>query len=104
MPCVSPVSDGAVLSVRLTPRASRDEVRGLAGTADGEALQVRVRAVPEKGRANTALLTLLAEWLSLPKSSLTLVAGGKSRLKRVHLAGSADELIDAVNSRIRELS
>lgn len=90
--------------VRLTPRASREEVCGIAEGVNGAALQVRVRAVPEKSKANKALLELLAKWLGIAKSDITLVGGGKSRFKRVHIAGSSDELIDAVNSRIAELS
>lgn len=104
MGVVAPAAGGVQIFVRLTPRASREDVSGVFYGADGAALQVRVRAVPEKGKANKALLALLAKWLGVAKSDVTLASGGKSRLKRVHIAGSSDELIDAVNSRIAELS
>ncbi len=104
MGVVAPVAGGVHVFVRLTPRATRTEVCGIAEGVDGAALQVRVRAVPEKGKANKALLEILAKWLGVAKSDVTLVSGGKSRLKRIHIAGSSDELIDAVNSRIAELS
>lgn len=104
MGVVAPAAGGVQIFVRLTPRASREEVCGIAQAVEGAALQVRVRAVPEKGKANKALLVLLAKWLGVAKSDVTLASGGKSRLKRVHIAGSSDALIDAVNSRIAELS
>lgn len=104
MGVVAPIAGGVHVFVRLTPRASREEICGIAEGVDGASLQVRVRAVPEKGKANKALLELLAKWLGVAKSDVTLVGGGKSRLKRIHIAGSSDELIDAVNSRIAELS
>jgi len=104
MGVVAPVAGGVHVFVRLTPRASREEVYGIAEGTDGTALHVRVRAVPEKGKVNKALLELLAKWLGVPKTKVTLVSGGKSRLKRIHIAGLSDELIDAVNSRIAELS
>lgn len=104
MGVVAPAPGGVQIFVRLTPRASREEISGIAEGVDGTVLQVRVRAVPEKGKANKALLALLARWLGVAKSDATLAGGGKSRLKRVHIAGSSDELIDAVNSRIAELS
>jgi uncharacterized protein YggU (UPF0235/DUF167 family) len=93
-----------VLSVHLTPRASRDEVLGLGEGPEGPVLKARVRGVPEKGRANQALLALVAKWLGVAKSSVTLAGGGKSRRKKVHVAGPPDQLIDTVNSRIAELS
>jgi uncharacterized protein YggU (UPF0235/DUF167 family) len=43
--------------------------------------------VPEAGAANTALEELVARWLGLPKRSVSLVAGGKSRLKSLRIAG-----------------
>ena len=48
------------MRVRLTPRASKDGIDGLKEIADGACVQARVRAVPEDGKANAALLELLA--------------------------------------------
>jgi len=54
---------------------------------------VRVAAAPERGKANEAVLALLAETLSVPRSSVTLVSGSGSRDKIVELAGiEPDEL------------
>jgi uncharacterized protein YggU (UPF0235/DUF167 family) len=85
--------DGFDLHVRLTPKASADRVDGAEKDTAGRAhLAVRVRAVPEKGAANTALERLLAERLSLPRSTVRVVAGQTARLKKVRVAGDADDL------------
>ncbi len=68
-----------IISVKVTPRAHKNEVVGW----DGEVLKIRVRAVPEKGGANEAVLALLADYLGVPKSSVRLIGGGSSRLKRI---------------------
>jgi uncharacterized protein YggU (UPF0235/DUF167 family) len=53
----------------------------------GDAWKVRVGAAPERGKANEAVLALLAETLAVPRSSVTIVSGGGSRDKIVELAG-----------------
>ncbi len=80
---------GAVsFAVRLTPKGGRDAVEGWEAASDGsEHLKARVRAVPENGKANTALVALLAKTLGVPKSAVTIVSGATSRLKRVEIAG-----------------
>ena len=71
------------LRVRVSPGASRTAVSG----RHGEAWKVRVAAPPEAGRANEAVVSLLAETLSLPRRSVTLVAGLGARDKVVEVAG-----------------
>jgi uncharacterized protein (TIGR00251 family) len=71
------------LTVRLTPRASKDEVLGF----QGEVLRVRVKAPPVEGRANEALLRLLAKVLGIRRSSLAIVRGQSSREKIVAVDG-----------------
>jgi uncharacterized protein len=78
-----------MLMVRLTPKSSRDDVAGIEMAADGPRLAVKVRALPDKGEANAALLALLAKWLGVPKSRLELIAGTTSRTKTVAIAGLA---------------
>ncbi len=76
------------LAVRLTPKSSRDEIVGVEALADGRAvLKVRVRALPEAGAANEALIRLLAKSLGLAPSNLHVESGGTSRVKSIHLAG-----------------
>ncbi|WP_269931970.1 DUF167 family protein [Aminobacter sp. HY435] len=85
--------DGIELFVRLTPKASKDAVGGVESAADGRGhLAARVRAVPEKGAANAALERLLAKALGVSRSSVSVVAGGTSRLKTVRIAGDPTEL------------
>lgn len=82
------VLDGVVLRVRLTPKSSKDVVEGIEVTAEGPAFKVRVRAVPEDGAANKAVQRLFAEWLGVPRSTVTLIQGSKSRLKSLKVDGA----------------
>jgi uncharacterized protein YggU (UPF0235/DUF167 family) len=73
---------GVRVFVRLTPKASRNAVQGRAPEADGGVvLKVAVTAVPENGKANQALVKLLAKEWKLPKSALTITAGATDRRK-----------------------
>lgn len=84
---------GLVLPVRLTPNASKDSVEAWRKSADGEShLAVRVRAVPEKGRANAALVALLAKQLGIPKSAVDVIRGATSRLKTVRIEAEGPAL------------
>ncbi len=83
--------EALVVAVRLTPKAALDRIDGITTLADGRCvLQVRVRAAPEKGKANAALEVLLAKALGVPKSAVSVIAGGTSRLKSVQVAGNPD--------------
>jgi uncharacterized protein YggU (UPF0235/DUF167 family) len=89
--------DGIDLFVRLTPKSSTDALDGLAEASDGSVhLKARVRAVPEKGAANTALEKLLAKALGVPASKVSVVAGGTSRLKTVRVTGDPAPLVAAI--------
>jgi uncharacterized protein (TIGR00251 family) len=75
-----------ILAVRLTPRAARERIGGLFRDADGRRwLQASVTAPPDKGKANAALIALLARTFKLPASSILLETGDTSRLKRLRL-------------------
>jgi len=77
-----------VIEVRLTTRAAMDRIDGIETLADGlPILKARVRAVPEKGLANKAILKLLATRLRLPISSVRLLSGDTARRKSVLLEG-----------------
>ena len=83
---------GILLIVRLTPKAQRDEVTGL-DVFDGAAvLKARVRALPTDGNANDAVVKLVAAWIGLPKSCVTVASGHKSRLKTLSIEGEPVEL------------
>ncbi len=92
--------DGIILAVRLTPKSSRDEISG-AGKYNGAAvLKAKVRAIPDKGKANTALEKLIAKWLRVPGSSVHLAAGGKSRQKSIEVHGDPSDLLSLVEARL----
>jgi uncharacterized protein (TIGR00251 family) len=94
--------DGVRLVVRLTPRGGRDALEGIETLADGRAvLKARVRAAPEKGAANAALVDLVAKTLGAPKSAVTIVAGAAGRLKTVKVAGEPSRLKDALTALSR---
>ena len=76
-----------LLSVRLTPRASRARLGGIFMDAQSQSwLQASVTAPPDKGKANAGLVALLAKALGLAPSSILLETGEASRLKRLRLA------------------
>ncbi len=79
---------GAVLAVRLSPRASRERIEGICIDANGEAaLKVAVGAPPEDGKANAALLRLLAKEWKLAKSDIAIVQGATDRRKLLRITG-----------------
>jgi uncharacterized protein YggU (UPF0235/DUF167 family) len=85
---------GALLvSVRLTPRGGRDGLDGFEALANGTTvLAARVRAVPEAGAANTALVELVARAAGVPKRDVAVISGSTARLKTVRVAGEPDTL------------
>lgn len=79
--------------MRLTPGARREQLGGLWTDAHGDAwLCASVRAVPEKGRANIALIALLADRLDMPKRMFSLESGDTNRLKRLRITGDGGAL------------
>ena len=96
--------DGVILPVRLTPKSSRDEIVGVEEHGGECVLKARVRAIPEAGRANGALETLIARWLGVPQSTVSVAHGGKSRLKQVAVAGDVDALSRLIAARVAELA
>ncbi|MBB4304265.1 hypothetical protein GGD81_003323 [Rhodobium orientis] len=89
--------DALTLTVRLTPKASKDGIDGVKALSDGrQVLAARVRAVPEKGAANAALEKLLAKALGVGKSQVAVVSGATSRLKTVRIAGDGAAISSAL--------
>lgn len=83
------VPGAVVLKVRVSPRASRSAVGEV---KDGQ-LQVRLHAPPVDGAANEELVDLLAKLLRVPKRSVTIVGGEKSRSKNVRIEGVAPPVL-----------
>lgn len=99
------VADGVRLVLRVTPKASRNAIAGLAATASGgTALKVTVTAVPKNGKANEAVVKLLAKAWKLPKTSLTVVAGATDRNKIVHVAGDPADLMRRLTALVETVT
>jgi len=84
--------DHLLLAIRLTPNGGRDALDGVEMTADGQAhLKARVTAVPEKGKANKALVALLSKALKVPKSAVSVVSGETSRQKILRIDADPED-------------
>lgn len=96
-----PAAAGVRLAVRLSPRARADRIDGVTHLGDGTAvLKLSVTAPPADGRANEALLQLLAREWDVPRRLLTLVGGAKSRNKIVHIAGDPASLLARLGAAV----
>jgi uncharacterized protein (TIGR00251 family) len=84
--------DRLLLSVRVQPRASRDEIVGPHGDKE---LKVRITAPPVDGKANAHLIRFLAKAFGVPRSRVTLVGGESSRSK--HLAIDSPTTLPALS-------
>lgn len=90
-------ANGISLRIRLTPKSSRDQIGSVIESAEGDVLQAFVRALPKDGAANNALRLLVANWLRIPKSTVRVQSGSKSRIKVVAINGAPAELITKLN-------
>ena len=89
-----------IVRVRLTPKSSIEGVGGVAPSAEGVAFAARVRAVPAEGEANAALEKLVARWLDVPKSTVRVTSGGKSRIKSLTISGKTDCLEQRLKAKL----
>lgn len=86
--------DGVLLSVKLQPRASANEI----GALVGDELKIKVTAPPVDAAANEALIELLAEKLDCARNQIELIRGHKSRHKILKLYGfTAEEVIQSIS-------
>lgn len=81
----------ATLSVRVTPRGGRDAIEGW----QGDTLRVRVAAAPADGQANAALVRLIARTLGVAPSKVQIVAGKRTRQKRLTMEGVTQGELEA---------
>ena len=87
LPPISPTATGVRLRLRIQPRASREEIAGVAG----EAIRIRLTAPPVDGAANKALVRFLAALLQVPRSAVELESGRSGRTKLVTVTGVSVE-------------
>ncbi|MBX2859880.1 MAG: YggU family protein [Vampirovibrio sp.] len=76
--------DGILLPIRVTPNSSKNEV--LSFTEGDEVVRIKVTATPEGGKANAAMISLLAKTLKLPKTSVSIERGKTNRNKLLQLS------------------
>lgn len=82
--------DGLILTVRVTPKASRTALAGTTALPDGRTvLAVRLAAPPVDGAANTELIAFLSKALGVAKSAVTLTSGTTARVKTLRIVGGA---------------
>ncbi len=87
------LEDHVRLSVRLTPSGGRDRIDGIDTADDGSTwLKARVSAPPEDGKANKALVALLAKSLRLPKSAITFISGETARKKILRIEADPEDV------------
>jgi uncharacterized protein YggU (UPF0235/DUF167 family) len=90
-------ADGVTLWLRLTPKGGRDAIDGVETLSDGRAVLIaRVRAAPQDGEANDALVALVAKALSAQKKSVTIRVGETSRVKKLFIAGDPASTLAAL--------
>ncbi len=75
------------LRIKVIPKSSRNEVAGLSLEStefgDQTTVRIKIKAVPEKGKANKELIEFLAELLNISKSEISIISGAGSQLKLV---------------------
>lgn len=86
------------MRIRLTPKAARSRIEGVGAGADGTAvLKVAVTAPPERGKANAAMIALLAKAWRLPKTCMAITAGATARHKTLLVKGDGKDLVTRLN-------
>ena len=90
-PFLRETSDGVYLSVKLQPRASRNQIQGI----HGNELKIAVTAPPVDSAANAAHIEVLADHLKLTRSCIQLTRGQTSRHKTIFLAGVRADQVTA---------
>lgn len=82
--------DDLLLAIRLSPKSAKERIGGTWQDEKGALwLQASVRAVPEKGKANAALIQSIAQRLGIAARMIVLESGETNRLKRIRLVGLA---------------
>jgi len=87
---ITEVKGGVTFAVQVVPRASRNEIVGV----HGDALKVCLTAPPVEGRANEALVVLLAQRLGIRKRQVEIVAGATSRRKMIRVIGLSPQEVE----------
>ena len=97
------VQGGVTLAVRAQPGAKKTAIAGAYGEGAAAQLKIAVQAPPIEGRANSALVSFLAEFFDIPKGSVELMSGELSRSKVFLLRGVAKHTAEAALRSVQSL-
>lgn len=86
---ITEANGGITFSVRVVPRSSRNQIVGV----EGGALKIKLTAPPVEGAANAALIEIIAEWLGVRRSAVSIISGDKARNKIVRVNGVTREKV-----------
>ncbi len=96
--------EGILLHVRLSPNASANRIDAVQDMGDADfRLKIKVTAVPEKGKANKALIKLLSSALHISRNNIEVVSGYTDRNKNILLRGYSDKMSIELDSLIAEI-
>ena len=97
-----PSANGLRVNLLVTPKASVNKIGAIVQSAadGGSVLKVYVTAVPDQGKANQAVIKLMAKAWKLPKTSFSVVSGSTGRRKVIEIVGDSSVLLAKVNSAL----
>jgi uncharacterized protein len=102
---VSRTDSGVTVAVQVTPKARRQRIDGVVVGRDGRpAIRVAVTAAPENGRANAAVVALLARAWRIPKSSIAVRSGASGRRKVLSVSGDPSVLEERIAQSAEDMS
>ena len=92
-------NNGILLRVRLSPNSSCCKISGIFTTPDNEDyLKISVISVPEKGKANSELISWLSKQLKIAKSDFNIISGELDRYKKILINTSDEKILEKLNS------
>ncbi|MDR4499179.1 MAG: DUF167 domain-containing protein [Candidatus Scalindua sp.] len=84
------MNDGIVISIKVQPNARKDKIIG----EYGEQLKIAVTEQPEKGKANKAIIKIIAKWLNIKRAKIEIIGGYKSKDKEIFMRNILRKDID----------
>lgn len=87
--------DGIKISVRIIPNSSKCEI----SEPINNSLKIKLDVPPIEGKANEKCIKFLSKILNVPKTSIKILSGEKSKNKVIYIKGNADEIIDKINNQ-----
>jgi hypothetical protein len=98
------IPTGLAFRVSLTPKAGSNRIDGVLQGPEGQVLKVRITAVPEKGKANKALIKLLAKETGIASGRFDVISGTTSRKKRLLVQDGGKSMLSALDEWSKTLS